>query len=530
MNINRRDFLRQLGFGAAGLTIAATLPTTAWTLPTKSGKLPRSLPEAQGVAPGGLLDFIRTIEAEKLNVHSLMVVKHGQVVAEGWWAPYAPQLKHTLYSLSKSFTSTAVGMAVAEQRLSVDDKVISFFPGDVPSTISANLAAMRVKDLLTMSTGHDKDTTPALREGSNTNWVKAFLAQPVGHEPGTFFVYNSGATYMLSAIVQKLTGQTVLDYLKPRLFGPLGIEGEDWEVDPNGINTGGWGLRLRTEDIAKFGQLYLQKGVWNGKRLLSEAWIDDATRAEVQSKGGKGGPSVNDWIQGYGYQFWRCRHDAYRGDGAFGQYCIVLPKEDAVIAITSETGNMQGVLDAVWNHILPALRRIGLPSYEVEQTSLTKKLATLAFAPTDEGSTSAVAVQVSKKTYTIADNPLNVKDVSLRFGRNDCIFKLQDDRGTHQITCGLNRWVEGTTTFSVTPLTLTPTVVPGGDTRKVAGSGSWQDPNTFVMIWRFIETAHYDTVTCRFGSDGVQVEFKSSLSILNRTKDKRPVLAGKVVA
>ena len=159
MNLNRRDFLQQLGFGAAGLTLATTLPTTAWTIPAKSGKLPRSLPETQGVAPGGLLDFTNTIETQKLHVHSLMVVRHGQVVAEGWWAPYAPQLKHTLYSLSKSFTSSAVGLAVAEKRLTVEDKVISFFPKDLPATVSDNLAAMRVKDLLTMNTGHEKEPT-----------------------------------------------------------------------------------------------------------------------------------------------------------------------------------------------------------------------------------------------------------------------------------------------------------------------------------------------------------------------------------
>ncbi|MBD2755217.1 serine hydrolase domain-containing protein [Spirosoma validum] len=530
MNLNRRDFLQQLGFGALGLSIATTLPTTGWALPTKTSKLPRSLPEAQGVAPGGLLDFVNTIESKKLNVHSLMVLRHGQVVAEGWWAPYAPQLKHTLYSLSKSFTSTAVGMAVAEKRLTVNDKVVSFFPDDVPSTISPNLAAMRVKDLLTMSTGHDKDTTPKLREGANPNWVKSFLAQPVDHEPGTFFVYNSGATYMLSAIVQKLTKQPILEYLKPRLFGPLGTEGEDWEVSPQGINTGGWGLRVRTEDIAKFGQLYLQKGMWNGKRLITEEWITDATRAEVESKGGKGDKRVNDWIQGYGYQFWRCRNDAYRGDGAFGQYCIVLPKEDAVIAITSETGDMQAVLDAAWDHILPALKRVGLPSYKAEQTALTKKLSSLTLLPEATNTTTTAASQISGKSYAIADNTLHVKDVSLTFGKDGCIFKLQDDKGDHQVLCGINRWRDSTTTFAVAPLMLTPTPVPGGETRKVAATGSWQDANTFVMTWRFIETAHYDQVTCRFGSEGVQVEFQSSLSILSKTKDKRPVLEGKVAA
>lgn len=530
MNLNRRDFLRQLGFGTAGLTIAATLPSTGWAIPTKSGKLPRSLPEAQGVSAGGLLDFVNAIESQKLNVHSVMVLRHGQVVAEGWWAPYAPQLKHTLYSLSKSFTSSAVGMAVAEKRLTVEDKVVSFFPKDVPATISANLAAMRVKDLLTMSTGHDKDTTPALRGGTESNWIKAFLAQPVDHEPGTHFVYNSGATYMLSAIVQKLTDQPIVEYLKPRLFGPLGIEGEDWEVSPQDVNTGGWGLRLRTEDIAKFGQLYLQKGVWNGKRLLPEAWIQDATKFEVQSTGGKRPKEENDWLQGYGYQFWRCRNDAYRGDGAFGQYCIVLPKEDAVVAITSETSDMQAILDAVWNNILPALRGKNGSDTKMQQAALTRKLSTLTLLPTATQPGTSVAAQISGKTYAIADNSSRVKDASLTFGKDGCIFKVQDDKGSHQVLCGINRWVDGTTTFSVAPLMLTGTPVPGSDTRKVAGSGYWQDANTFVMIWRFIETAHYDKVTCQFSENGMQVEFQSSISILNKTKDKRPVLEGKLVA
>ena len=531
MTLNRRDFLRQLGFGAAGLAVVASLPSTGWAVPTKSGKLPRSLPEKQGVAPGGLLDFINTIESKKLNVHSLMVVRHGQVVAEGWWAPYAPDLKHTLYSLSKSFTSTAVGMAVDDKKLTVDDKVISFFPNDLPATVSSNLAAMRVKDLLTMNTGHTKDTTPALREGTDANWVKAFLAQPVEREPGTIFTYNSGATYMLSAIVQKLTGQPVLEYLKPRLFGPLGIEGADWEVSPQGICTGGWGLRLKTEDIAKFGQLYLQKGVWNGKQLVSKEWVQDATRREVQSAGGGNRKAEdNDWQQGYGYQFWRCRHNAYRGDGAFGQYCIVLPDEDTVLAITSETADMGAILDAVWDHILPALRGASQPAANISQAALKQKLATLALVPPVMESSSPMVDKISSKSFALAENSLQAKTVSLTIGKDGCIFALQDNDGTHQVTCGINRWTLGDTTFSVAPLMLTPTVVPGGPVRKVAGFGTWQNPNTFAMTWRFIETAHYEIVTCRFADDSVKVEFQKSLTKINGSKDTRPVLEGKMMA
>jgi len=527
MTFNRRTFLQQLGMGVAGISVASSLPQSAWSAPNRTYQLPRSLPEAQGVSSAGILDFLNTVETKKLNVHSVMVLRHGQVVAEGWWAPYAANLKHTLYSLSKSFTSTAVGMAVGEGRLKVEDKVLSFFPKEAPATVSPHLAAMRVKDLLMMATGHQ--TEPALRSATDNNWIKAFLAHPVEHEPGTFYLYNSGATYMLSAIIQKQTGQTLLAYLTPRLFVPLGIEGADWETDPNGINTGGWGLRVRTEDIAKFGQLYLKKGVWNGKRLLSEDWINDATKFEIQSKGGSRPKEENDWLQGYGYQFWRCRHDAYRGDGAFGQYCIVMPKEDMVVAITSETSDMQAVLDAVWNHILAATQNNGGSANKQVQTQLKQKLASLALPlPTGQAS-SPVAARVSGRTYQIADNSLNVKNVALNFSGNSCTFTMRDEQGEHRVTCGIEQWKNGETNLSIVPLKLVPTLVPGERTMKVAASGAWADENTFAMTWRFTETAHYDTVTCHFDGDDIRVQFKKSLSILNKdVKDDRPTLEGKL--
>jgi CubicO group peptidase (beta-lactamase class C family) len=253
-----------------------------------------------------------------------------------------------LYSLSKSFTSTAVGLAVAEGKLSVDDEVLKFFPDDAPADPSANLKSMRVSDLLRMNTGHQAEPPRKPDEV----WTKVFLAHPVPFKPGTHFLYNTSATYMQSAIVQKVTGQTVLDYLTPRLFEPLGIDGPTWEKSPQGISTGGYGLSVRTEDIAKFGQLYLQKGKWQGKQLVPEAWIDAATARQTSN----GSNPNSDWDQGYGYQFWRCRHGAYRGDGAFGQYCVVLPEQDAVIAITSGLRDMQAVLNLVWDKLLPGLK------------------------------------------------------------------------------------------------------------------------------------------------------------------------------
>ncbi len=250
---------------------------------TATGSLPRSTPEAQGVASSAILDFVARAEATISHLHSFMLMRHGHVIAEGWWKPYAPARPHMLFSLSKSFTSTAIGMAVSEGVLSVNDKVVSFFPGELPESVSTNLAEMRIWDLLTMSTGHSVDTLAAIYQSPGRSWAQLVLAQPVDHTPGTHFVYNSGATYLLSAILQSVTGQRLLDYLTPRLFEPLGIVSPTWEQDPRGIDVGGWGLSITTEDIAKFGQLYLQRGCWNGAQLVPAEWVDSATSKQVDN-------------------------------------------------------------------------------------------------------------------------------------------------------------------------------------------------------------------------------------------------------
>lgn len=332
--------------------LRAMLFTFALVLTTQSlfaqdTSLPRSRPEAQGVSPAGLSDFVQTLNERVDTMHSFMIVRHGHVVAEGWWKPQSSDEAHVLWSLSKSFTSTAVGLAVHEGKLTLEDKVIEFFPDDLPAEVSDHLRAMTVRDLLTMSAGHADEAKLA----PDGHWVRSFLAHPVPHQPGTHFRYNTPATYMLSAIVQKVTGETVLDYLKPRLFEPLGIESPRWDQSPQEISIGGYGLFLKTEDIAKFGQLYLQQGNWNGQQLIPREWIAMATSKQVEN----GDNPESDWNQGYGFQFWQCRHGAYRGDGMAGQFCIVIPEHDVVIALTANCNDMQGELNVVWEKLLPAL-------------------------------------------------------------------------------------------------------------------------------------------------------------------------------
>lgn len=335
--------------------------------------LPRSTPESQGVSSDAIRDFVETANKQVDTMNSFMLIRHGAVVAECWWKPESAEKPHVLHSLSKSFTSTAVGLAVSEGKLSIFDPVLKFFPDDAPPEPSKNLQAMRVRDLLTMSCGDQ--TEPHFT--ADMPWAKTFLAQPVEHKPGTHFLYNSAGTHMLSAIVTKVTGQTVLDYLRPRLFEPLGIENPEWGTSPQGNSLGGWGLKIRTEDIAKFGELYLQHGKWHGKQLIPADWVEQATSRQMSN----GSDPTKDWDQGYGFQFWRCRHGAFRGDGAHGQFCLVLPEEDAVVAITANTKDMQGELNVVWDHLLPAFHSAPLPDDPAAQQKLKETLSNLSVPP-----------------------------------------------------------------------------------------------------------------------------------------------------
>ncbi|MEJ7677939.1 MAG: serine hydrolase [Segetibacter sp.] len=277
-----------------------------------------------------------------------------------------------------------------------------------------------MKDLLTMSVGQEPDPTGVVAQ--DTNWVKRFLRVPIKYQPGSQFLYNSTATYMLSAIVSKVTGQKVIDYLQPRLFEPLGIAKPDWEESPQHINTGGWGLRLKTEDIAKFAELFLQKGKWNGKQILPQGWAEEASTAHIiqHPEYSKAKRDSSDWEQGYCYQMWRCRNNAYRGDGAFGQYAIIIPEQDAVIAITSETTDMQGELNLIWKILLPAMQKGKLPANTSADEMLKKKLAALALPVKKD----AIAPSLTKpKTFVMEPNaqkyPVTLVQFSKQYLRAD---------------------------------------------------------------------------------------------------------------
>ena len=458
-------FLLALVVLAAGCATAAPPPAAP------AGALPRSTPEAEGVSSGAILSFVEAVDRIDA-LHGLVILRHGRVVAEAGWAPYAPGVRHELYSLSKSFTSTAVGLAVAEGLLSLDDPVLKFFPGDAPAEVPANLKAMRVRDLLTMAAGHQDETSSA----PDKITPASFLAHPVPHKPGTHFKYNTPATFMCAALVEKVSGRKLMDYLQPRLFEPLGIRGARWDVNAQGVALGGYGLRVSTEDIARFGQLYLRRGDWNGRRLLPEAWVDLATSRQMSN----GSNPASDWEQGYGFQFWRCRHGAYRGDGAFGQFCVVLPEQDAVVAITAGLKDMQAVLTLLWEKLRPGFRAGALPEDPAGRAALERTLAGLRLRPAEGASTSPAKVE--GRTYRFAGNDAGIESIawtgtSLRVRRKGVDLEIPAVHGG---------WAPGRGAWGAYA------------DEPAAASAAWAADDTLLVKQAFTETPFVLTWTLRF--------------------------------
>ena len=329
--------------------------------------LTKSLPRAEASAKLAKATdkYLAAVEKAGQDLHSIMIVKDGNVVFEKWMSEGREEVPHILNSVSKTFTSMAVGLAVSEGLLRIDEKLVDIFPEHCPENPSEYLKEVTVEHLLTMTCGHSTDPTYKSWEIKDSSWIRFFMEYPITHKPGTLYCYNSLGTYVLSAIVQKKTGEKVVDYLFPRLFRPLGINNVSWAESHEGINTGGWGLFLKTEDLAKMGLMILQKGQFNGKQIVPAEWIEAASAAQVpcvpagmnsdQAHLMKKVAKTSDWLQGYGYQMWRCTHNAFRADGANGQYIIMIPEKNAVVVTTANIRDMQGEIDLIWKHIYPAL-------------------------------------------------------------------------------------------------------------------------------------------------------------------------------
>lgn len=476
-------------------------------------------PAEAGIHPKSILKFLERIKEENLRVHSFILMRHDAVLAEGAYAPYSLSEPHMLFSLSKSFTSIAIGFAVQEGLLKVEDKVLHFFQGKLPSKPCENMEKMTVKNLLTMNTGHDVEPFFLLPE-KEKDWVYEFLTSYVAVEPGSHFLYNTTATYMLSAILQEVTGGTTFDYLKTRLFQPLDFSKDIWwETSPQGITVGGVGLNITTEDIAKFGSFLLHKGTYKGKQLLNKQWFDEAAAPWSDNSMNE----FEDWTQGYGYQFWRCvPTNVYRGDGAFGQYCVIMPDQDMVLAMNSGESQMHRILTIFWEEILAKVSEVpeNTESIDEYQNKLESKLSGLClecYYEKVEPNCNELIIpkHVIGKKYEVSNNPFNISKItfskesrevekyflSLEIGGRWSAAALSKDNFTHGI-------LDLTSEKEVTQLKFWS--LYSGLFEKIAVKGCTQN-NTLYIDMAFVNTPFQDTWEIQFHGDGFNAHVKRNV-------------------
>ena len=419
--------------------------------------LPRATPESVGLPSDRLRAFLDTLmRLPGTDIHSVIVMRRGKVIGEMYPQPFRARFGHTIYSASKTFTAAAVGIAIAENRLRLDDRLAVFFPEQLPAEVSEWLASVRVRDLLTMTSGFPADWNMRSRY---TEWVKTYLSRTLTSRPGVKFVYDSIDTYLISAIIQRVTGQSMMEYLRPRLFQPLGINVVAWEESPEGVTTGGWGLWLQAESMAKFGQLLLNGGKWSvmapdstvtTTQILPESWVRNMLTRHVDNPKG----------DNYGYQIWLCAESegATRIDGAMGQFVFIIPEKEMVVVMTQciASGSNAGQREryALFRQLLPAITDRPTGAGRAYQRLLNfERAAVLPLAHElakkqglkPSAKSSAVKLPLS---LTLPDNRLGWQSVDISEGeeRKHLIMTVTTADGPQAIALGYEEWAESVVT------------------------------------------------------------------------------------
>jgi len=445
-----------------------------------SDGLRRSTPLSAGTDSRAIMGFLDDVEAAGLEMHNVMVWRDGAVIAEGWHWPYGPDHLRMSHSMTKSVTACAIGMLIDDGKLALSDKVADFFP-EVTIDPDGRAARMTVDDLLTMRSGQGKEVSGSVWRGIATSWIDEFFRIPLDHEPGTVHVYTSAASYMLSAIVTRVTGQTTDDFLKPRLFVPLGMDAH-WDVGPDGINPGGNGISWHTADGLKLGILHAQGGVWNGQRLLSEHWVAEATRNHVDN---------------YGYH-WVIGDTYYAALGQFVQMVVVFPESNAVLAINGAMEESARILPHIKRHFPAAFAGNGDADTDA---ALAARLESWAAEPAFRSDAKGDAAALAGRWIADA-NDRGVLALSFDVGADQIGFAIEDAEGNHRIAAGLDGW------------SMAPAYLPGADLHHgyrmegmptVAGA-RWIAANRLEIVLHFVEAAFRDTFVITVDGDRLTME------------------------
>lgn len=471
--------------------------------------LPRARPAEVGIDACLLEGFVDALEADGIQLHSLLLHRKGHIALELYRWPYGPDRPRLMHSVAKSFTACAIGLALEEGRFALTDKVAGFFPEYLSGTPDEHLAAMSVEDLLTMRTGHAEETSGSRWRGLHSSWIAEFFKIPVAHRPGTVYKYTSAASYMLSAILTRTTRETLHDYLRPRLFAPLGIDGESWDMGPDGINPGGNGLTCRTVDMLKLGVLHAQKGLWHGRRILPEHWIASATRAHAPG--------------GYGYHWMAGPHRSFCAMGVFGQLLVVFPDHEATLALTSAVNGTNActrtLLPVVHRHFPQVFHDVGEQRAAEDRLQARTQRATAAVPVTS--SVKLPAERRGRLEYRMEANSLGITHLRLTLSEHACSLHLIGRDGTQAIEMGMDRWIESEADVPAAKLHHGYEMRPA----RVVAAARWTDADVLEMTWIFVESAFRDTVLCRF--EGHRIRYSRRVNV-NSGPMSQPMLTGEL--
>lgn len=470
----------------------------------------RATPESVGISSGAILRYIESLEHSDTEMHGLMVMRHGKVCAEGWWAPYAPNLRHGLQSHTKTYAATAVGIAYTQGLLGLDERLIDIFPEESPKDPSENLQKLRVRDVLCMGSG--MDTMPR----DSKDWIRDFLHTPVNHEPGTAFMYNSVGSTMLGAIVRKKTGEGLHQFLSKHLFHKIGIDPGNlrWYHMSDGMETGGGGLLATLEDNLRLMKLYADGGVWEGERILAEDYVRLATTVQNESATESiNNPEAFDNFLGYGFQIWMCKPEGvYRADGAMGQFTIVCPQQDMIIAITETAVGAhwaQATLDLTWA-FLEGIGSGDMPEDPEGLDKLSRKLRTLNTPNPIYKPFSPKIPEVSGKQYKVTGGVLSPETRSFMGGADTIqVSSFSFDFDNYGAVWHIQRpdGREEAIRIATYGGRFTNLVKSAQDqTQLVAASGAWVQADTFQVVCRWTETCLTKKLAFRFNGDEVTVE------------------------
>lgn len=420
------------------LLLLAALLLAVLTAGAQTQVLPRSSCADEGVDPVAVSRWVDSMMAiPETEVHHLMVLRHDKVIAECHPAPFRAEYTHTLYSCSKTVTALAIGCLIDDNRLRLDDRVAALLPEYMPDTISDKLAQVTVRHLLTMATGITPELAIYARQD---DWLTHYYSGEVD-ELGRF-LYDSMCTYTLGVIVEKLSGMSLLDFVKQRFFNPMGITVTDWELSPGGHNTAGFGLRLQAESMAKIGLLILHGGQWNGRQLVSTEWIDQMTTAHINYKNPS--PTPSDTNQGYCYQMWRCLiPGAFRADGAYGQFIIISPEHDMVVVVNGYSARTAAELRLVREVLVPGVTDAA-PDKRIRRAEqeMTRRLAAQSLPLPAGTATSRRSADVLDRTVAFAENGRGYRDVlATQVDKNTIRLTVTNSRG-EQLSYNLTarRW------------------------------------------------------------------------------------------